>query len=129
MSFDESRFSITEQALDASTSVFSVAGEIHVTTAPQFGAVLTEAVARGRTSMVIDLTAVGFIDSTGLSVLLTALRGVTRAGGRMALVCSNPTVLRLFEITRLDATFAIHAELEPACQAVQGAGSSTSGIP
>jgi anti-sigma B factor antagonist len=48
----------------------------------------------------------------------------------MALVCTNPTVLRLFEITRLDSTFDIHAELEPAVALVQApAGGSEAGAP
>ena len=37
----------------------------------------------------------------------------------MALVCVNPTVLRLFEITRLDATFDIHPTRKEALSAVQ----------
>ena len=74
---------------------------------------------RGKTAVVLDLSAVEFIDSTGLSVLLNGLRRVTRQRGRMALVCTNPTVLRLFEITRLDATFDIHAQ--PRRRAQRGA--------
>jgi anti-anti-sigma factor len=79
--------------------------------------------------LVLDMTDVTFIDSTGLSVLLNALRRITRAGGRLALVCTNPTVLRLFEITRLDSTFDIHAALRPALSAVQRADGSTAGAP
>jgi anti-sigma B factor antagonist len=130
VSFAEPRFRLSEQQLDDETSVVTVSGEIHVSTAPEFSRLLTEAVSAGRTRIVLDLTDVGFIDSTGLSVLLNALRRVTRAGGRMALVCTNPTVLRLFEITRLDTTFDIHAELPTALAQVQpGAGDSTSGMP
>ncbi|MCW2985777.1 MAG: hypothetical protein JWR63_3347 [Conexibacter sp.] len=129
MSFAEPRFRTTERDVDDRTTIVSVDGEIHVSTAPEFSGVLSAAVAGGRTSLVLDLTGVTFIDSTGLSILLNALRRVTRAGGRMALVCSNPTVLRLFEITRLDSTFDIHAELEPAVAAVQEAGGSDSGAP
>jgi anti-sigma B factor antagonist len=61
-------------------------------------------------------------------VLLNALRRITRAGGRLALVCNNPTVLRLFEITRLDSTFDIYPRLAPALATVQADG-STSGTP
>jgi anti-sigma B factor antagonist len=132
VSFAEPRFRTHERDVDAVTSVISVEGEIHVSTAPEFSGLLNAAVAAGRIHLVLDLTGVMFIDSTGLSVLLNALRRVTRAGGAMALVCSNPTVLRLFEITRLDTTFAIHAELEPAIAQVQAAadaGGSTSGAP
>ena len=40
-------------------------------------------------------------------MLLNSLRRVTRARGAMVLACANPTVLRLFEITKLDSTFEI----------------------
>jgi anti-sigma B factor antagonist len=129
LSFAEPRFRIHEREVDRAT-IIEVAGEIHVSTAPEFSELLNAAVEGGRTSLVLDLTDVMFIDSTGLSVLLNALRQVTRAGGRMALVCSNPTVLRLFEITRLDTTFAIHAEPASALAEVQaGAGGSEAGAP
>jgi anti-sigma B factor antagonist len=129
MSFAEPRFRTTERDVDGRTTIVTVDGEIHVSTAPEFSGVLSATIAGGRTQVVLDLTGVMFIDSTGLSVLLNALRRTTREGGRMALVCTNPTVLRLFEITRLDSTFDIHAELEPAVQAVQAAGGSDSGAP
>ena len=129
MSLAEPRFNLTEHELDEHTTVVAVEGEIHVSTAPEFSRLLTDSITAGRTSMVIDLTAVEFIDSTGLSVLLNALRRVTRAGGRLALVCSNPTVLRLFEITRLDSTFEMHPKLGPAIASVQAAGDSTDGTP
>jgi anti-sigma B factor antagonist len=129
VSFAEPRFRTRERDVDDHTSVIAVEGEIHVSTAPEFSGVLSAAVESGRTRLVLDLTGVTFIDSTGLSVLLNALRRVTRAGGAMALVCQNPTVLRLFEITKLDTTFAIHAELEPAIAAVQAAGARDSGAP
>lgn len=57
--------------------------------------------------IVVDLVEVTFIDSTGLMTLLNALRRLVRRGARLVLACSNPTVLRLFEATRTDATFEI----------------------
>ena len=129
MSFAEPRFRTHERDIDGRTTVITVDGEIHVSTAPEFSGVLSAAIAAGRRGLVLDLSSVMFIDSTGLSVLLNALRRLTRAGGSMALVCSNPTVLRLFEITRLDSTFDIHPELEPAIAAVQAAGGSDAGAP
>jgi anti-sigma B factor antagonist len=130
MSFAEPRFRTTERDVDERTTIVAVDGEIHVSTAPEFSGALSATLEGGRTRIVLDLSGVMFIDSTGLSVLLNALRRTTRAGGRMALVCTNPTVLRLFEITRLDSTFDIHAGVEPALAAVQAeAGGSTSGAP
>jgi anti-sigma B factor antagonist len=129
MSFAEPRFATTERDVDATTAIVSVDGEIHVSTAPEFSGALSATIESGRIHLVLDLSDVMFIDSTGLSVLLNVLRRVTRAGGRMAVVCSNPTVLRLFEITRLDTTFDLHADVEPALAAVQPTGGSASGAP
>jgi anti-sigma B factor antagonist len=129
VSFAEPRFRLKTHDVDDRTAIIEVDGEIHVSTAPDFSALLNASIEEGRTALVLDLSGVIFIDSTGLSVLLNALRRVTRKGGRMALVCTNPTVLRLFEITRLDSTFDIHAAVEPALAQVQAAGGSTSGAP
>jgi anti-sigma B factor antagonist len=94
--------------------VLTASGEIHVSTAPELSERLNSAIASGRTRLVLDFTGVEFIDSTGLSVLLNALRRLTRRQGALSLVCTNPTVLRLFEITRLDSTFDIVATREEA---------------
>ena len=122
MTFATPQFDLTEEDLDERTHVIAVRGEIHVTTAPEFSRRLNEAIARGKTSVVLDLSAVEFIDSTGLSVLLNGLRRVTRAQGRLALVCANPTVLRLFEITKLDTTFDIRTSRDEAIAAVRQGG-------
>ena len=134
MAFTEPDFQLVEEDVDARTQVIIVSGEIHVSTAPEFSRRLNAVIARGKTGLVLDLTPTEFIDSTGLSVLLNGLRKVTRQRGRMALVCTNPTVLRLFEITRLDTTFDIHPTREAAIESVRGAynggaGSSADGAP
>ena len=130
MAFTEPEFELIEQDVDARTHVITVSGEIHVSTAPEFSRRLDAAIARGKTGLVLDLSPTEFIDSTGLSVLLNALRRVTRQRGRMALVCTNPTVLRLFEITRLDSTFDIHDTRDEAIARVadgyDGAGGGSS---
>ena len=127
-------FELSSEILDARTHVIHVKGEIHVSTAQEFAQRLDEAISQDATAIVLDLTEVEFIDSTGLSVLLTGLRSVTLRGGRLALAISNPTVLRLFEITRLDTTFDIVGSREEAVQGVQSAsgdqaGESSDGAP
>ena len=121
LAFAEPQFELSEEDVDARTHVIAIAGEIHVSTAPRFSVLLDDAIGRGKTMVVLDLSAVDFIDSTGLSVLLNGLRHVTRQRGHMALVCTNPTVLRLFQITKLDATFDIHPTREEALSAVRSA--------
>ena len=115
------RFEVSEESLGGDAGVVAVRGEIHLSTAPELSELLSGALGRGVTSLVLDLSEVEFIDSTGLSVLLNVLRRLTQRGGTLAIVCTNPTVLRLFEITRLESTFDILPTREQA-MARLGAG-------
>ena len=81
MSYLPPTFELSVEEVDEQTAVVSVRGEIHLATAPEFSERLNDVIAEGRTAVVVDLTEVGFIDSTGLSVLLNALRRITRAAG------------------------------------------------
>ena len=119
--FEPPDFKLSEEDLDDRTVVLRVAGEIHATTAPEFSELLNTAIASGRTGVVLDMTGVEFIDSTGLSVLLNGLRRVTRVRGAMVIACANPTVLRLFEITKLDSTFDIVSDCDDAIRRVRQA--------
>jgi anti-sigma B factor antagonist len=105
--FPQPKFEVQEQDVDERTRIIDASGEIHVSTAPEFSERLNAAIAEGKTAIVLDFSRVEFIDSTGLSVLLNGLRRLTRRQGALSVVCTNPTVLRLFEITRLDSTFDI----------------------
>jgi anti-sigma B factor antagonist len=124
VSFAEPRFALHEQPVDDETTVVTVRGEIHVSTAPEFSERLNAAIAEGKTALVLDFSRVEFIDSTGLSVLLNGLRRLTRRKGVLSVVCTNPTVLRLFEITRLDSTFHIVPTREEALAYVGAASSA-----
>ncbi len=132
MSFASPQFELSDESLDDTTHLIAVRGEVHVSTAPEFSERLNEAIATGKTGVVIDMSDVEFIDSTGLSVLLNALRRVTRQQGSLTLAVSNPTVLRLFEITRLDSTFDIAPDRDAAVAKVrrdQDAAGSSLGAP
>ncbi|MFP5364005.1 MAG: STAS domain-containing protein [Thermoleophilia bacterium] len=121
-------FELAEESSSEGAHVIRVRGEIHVSTAPEFAQRLSTAIDGGKTAIVLDMSGVEFIDSTGLSVLLNGLRLVTQTQGRMAIVCANPTVLRLFQITRLDDTFDIFDDRRQAiAHVLQEGGSSTEG--
>ena len=120
MSYLPPSFEASVERLDDTTAVVIARGEIHLATAPEFSERLNGVIADGCTAVVVDLTEVGFIDSTGLSVLLNALRRITRAGGTLVLVCTNPTVLRLFEVTKMDSTFPIVETRDEALRRARG---------
>ena len=89
----------------------TVHGEVDLLTAPQLAETLAQ-FANG--TIRVDISAVTFLDSSGLHALLAAHRYVTRAGRRM-IVCGplDPTVQQMFEITGLDDVFEIHESTRP----------------
>ena len=95
----------------ASYSVIAVAGELDLSAASVFSEVLRRAAEAHPGGMVIDLSNCGFIDSTGISLLLNASRRQTRAREAMAVVCPNPTPHRVFEITGTLATLNVAEDL------------------
>jgi len=92
----------------------SAAGEIDVATAPKLRERLDATVDRGPALVVVDLSAVTFIDSTGLGVLIGTSKRIEDAGGAMRLVVSEPRILKLFEITGLTDRFAIAPSVDEA---------------
>jgi anti-sigma B factor antagonist len=97
-----------EEAPDGATRVLALRGELDVATVERFRHALGLLTDDPEVMLVVvDLAEVTFIDSTGLMTLLNALRRLVRRGARLVIACRNPTVLRLFEATKTDATFEI----------------------
>ena len=106
---------VDTESPDPETRVIVLRGELDIATVPQFRDVLNRVIDDESVSRIcVDLIEVTFIDSNGLMTLLNALRRMVRRGARLVLACNNPTVLRLFEATRTDATFEIAATREQA---------------
>lgn len=93
-------------------TVVQVTGEIDVYTAPLLREELASLIDAGNLELVVDLTGVGFMDSTGLGVLVGALKKVRTAGGDLQLVISSEKVLKVFRITALTQVFTIHETLD-----------------
>ena len=116
---------VTEEDIDDQTHVLALRGELDVATVPRLADPLREAIAAGKTAVVIDLGELTFLDSTGLMVLLNGLRRVVRQGGNLVIVCTNPTVLRLFDITGTASTFTVVNSKQRALDAARGEDGSS----
>ena len=90
--------------------VVSVEGEIDVGTASRLIAVLNQSVVEARRSVVVDLSAVDFMDSTGLALLINAHRRLTRRHKGFAVVCPPGPLLRVFEITDMVDTLHVRPD-------------------
>ena len=95
-------------------TIIQVGGEIDVYSAPQLRDAIAELVAQGATSIVVDLEDVGFLDSTGLGVLVGGLKKVRAENGSLELVCTQERLLKIFRITGLAKVFVIHDSAEAA---------------
>jgi anti-sigma B factor antagonist len=75
---------------------------------------LVEAIDSGCMVLVVVLDGVGFIDSSGLGVLVGALRRMKERDGDLRLVCSKESVLKILRITGLDRVFPVYASVDEA---------------
>lgn len=92
--------------------VVEVAGEIDVYTAPRLREVVVGAIDAGHTRLVIDIESVAFLDSTGLGVLVGALKRVRAENGSLDIICTSDRLLRIFAITGLDKVFGLHTSID-----------------
>lgn len=97
--------------------VVSVTGEVDIYTSPSLKTALAAAAAEDCKLIIVDLGGVGFIDSSGLGVLVGALRRAREAGGDLRVVSGHETVARILRITGLDKVFSLHATLDGALEA------------
>ena len=95
-------------------SVVDVKGEIDVYTAPKLREKLIELVSEGSHHVVVNLEGVDFLDSTGLGVLVGALKRVKAHDGSLSLVCTQDKILKIFKITGLTKVFPIHSSVDEA---------------
>ena len=97
--------------------VIRARGEIDISTAPLLSAALRESVDRDSGDyVVVDLCDVSFIDSSGLSVLLNALRRLTRQGRSLSIECrENGPAHQLLTLANLAGTFSVQTRAEGAC--------------
>ncbi len=117
-------FAIAHQDLDRATTLLTVEGELDLATAPSLKWALGDLVDAGRNRIVLDLSAVPFIDSTALGVLV-GVRRAMGADGRLAIVCTNANVLKIFELTGLDSAFTSFATPELALAHIRGSAAAT----
>jgi anti-sigma B factor antagonist len=87
--------------------VLAAEGEVDIASADELRAALTAAVESGAAEIWLDLTAVEFMDSTGITAVVDA-RGLLD-GRRFAVICPDGPVRRVFEISGVDRAIAIHA--------------------
>ena len=116
-------FDIKTEELANDTYVIALTGEVDLYTAPEFKQQLLEVVGRGAKEVVVDFSDTTFIDSTTLGVLVGGVKRLRPNGGRLALVCSDRNITKIFEITGLDRVFTIYPTRAEALEQIGASGS------
>ena len=98
-------------------NVLPLEGEIDLHVSPRIAASLGAMLEDNPKQLVVDLSKVTYIDSSGLAVLIEGMQTVERYGGSFALAGLQENVRPIFEIARLDQVFRIFPDVDSALAA------------
>ncbi len=101
----------------AHPNVLPLEGEIDLHVSPRIADSLRKMIATQPPQVVVDLSKVSYIDSSGLAVLIEGMQNVNGYGGKFSLAGLQATVLPIFEIARLDQVFKIFPDVATALAA------------
>jgi anti-sigma B factor antagonist len=107
-------FDLSVQMAPNGRAVIAAKGRLNAVTAPAMKAQIAKLIEDGHAEVVCDLGAVGFIDSSGLSALVSGLKATREHGGFLKLAGVNDQVARIFKLTMLDRVFEMHPSVEAA---------------
>ena len=105
---------VHEHELEGGLMLIDVRGEVDLFSVDELRAALEEAEEAGHLHLVVDLSAVNTIDSTGLAALVGVHRRLLRVGGEMIVVISSAKVWSKFSMTGLDNVFRVATTREEA---------------
>jgi anti-sigma B factor antagonist len=108
---------LSRMALPESHNVLPLHGEIDLNVSPEIASTFNELVQTKPPRVVVDLTNVTYIDSSGLAVLVVGMQQVKEYGGKFALVGLQSDVRSILETARLDQFFATYPHVEAALAA------------
>ncbi|GAB4080916.1 STAS domain-containing protein [Modestobacter muralis] len=89
-------------------------GRLTMVHAADLRAVVAEALADGRTRVVIDLAHCEFMDSSGLGAIIGGLKAARQAGGDLRIAALQPQVMTVLQLTNLDRVLRPHGSVAEA---------------
>ena len=110
----EVSFKISSEQHSSGATVIAVAGELDLRSSAVLRSSIIAAIEGGARHVILDMSAVTFIDSAGLGALVSGLRRLRTVDGELTLVCAERSIVRIFEITGLDWVFPLHPTLADA---------------
>ena len=99
-------------------AVIILSGEVDAYTCARLRQAMIEAIEDGGANLVVDMKNVEYIDSSGLGTLVGGLKRVSERQGTIAVVCTNPQIRKVFDITGLVKVFPIYGSEDDAVKAL-----------
>lgn len=96
------------------TAMVTVAGRLDANSAGALKTLLKKAINEGLTHLIIDMERVTFIDSSGLSSLISSFKTARQHNGTVALARVPPQAKMVLELTRLDKVFPVYENVDMA---------------
>ena len=113
----EAPLRVADRQIDGA-HLIEVVGEADLTTSALFTERLLEVSADGDRKIVLDLLGLRFMDSTMVHAVMSGAPRIRERGGDMAIVCTDPTVRRILEITAVDGVFKVVGGVDEALAAL-----------
>jgi anti-sigma B factor antagonist len=111
-------FQIVVSSGEGDVRIVGLSGELDFEEAPHFGRVLDELRADGAREVIVDLSELTFIDSSGISALVSAARAASAEAGTLIVASPTAPVKRVFDIVNLSELLPIEDGLEGALQRI-----------
>lgn len=105
------------RTLDSGVVVVKPTGRLNMVAAPTLRQELHALVDGGQRDVVVDLSGVEFIDSSGLGALISGLKVARQAGGDLRIAAPTRQVVTVLELTNLNRVLAVHESAESAFDA------------
>jgi anti-sigma B factor antagonist len=102
-------------------AVVTASGELDLYTAPRLQTALAALLREPVDRVVVDLSGVEFCDSTGMNVLLSAMKRAREHGGGLELASPRPAVRKILQVTGLDSVFTVVDAAADSAAAGEGA--------
>jgi len=105
---------INERKISEQRFVLSVTGRLNAVTAQQLKTHIKKITDRNQPELIIDLSELVFMDSSGLAVFVSGMKSARERGGWLKLAGLKYQVSEIFKMTLLDRVFELYPTVEEA---------------
>lgn len=98
--------------IDETTSTVKLKGDLDISTSPSFSEEILDFYKTNKSDLVFDLSALDYIDSTGLGAFIKIYKTLEDDGYKIKVIKAKPNVGKIFAITEMDKVFEIEADNE-----------------